>query len=195
MGRKADTNFLEKLNIRNGKFKLVSEYVNQKTDIIVSDELGIEYKTKPNDLLRGTNPSLKSAINPSKGFEIKAKIVHKDRYDYSLVNYKNSRATVCIICKKHGEFNQKPIDHLRGSGCPKCGLNNTVNYPFAKDKWASGFTDLCFFTEVLYSHLKPPLVFILPLKQCEILLLSMLNSPAACCKDSHSLIISPSFVF
>ena len=67
MGRKADTNFLEKLNIRNGKFKLVSEYVNQKTDIIVSDELGIEYKTKPNDLLRGTNPSLKSAINPSKG--------------------------------------------------------------------------------------------------------------------------------
>ena len=50
MGRKADTNFLEKLNIRNGKFKLVSEYVNQKTDIIVSDELGIEYKTKPNDL-------------------------------------------------------------------------------------------------------------------------------------------------
>lgn len=126
MGTKADTNFLEKLNIRNGKFKLVSEYVNQKTDIIVSDELGIEYKTKPNDLLRGTNPSLKSAINPSKGFEIKAKIVHKDRYDYSLVNYKNSRATVCIICKKHGEFNQKPIDHLRGSGCPECGLNNTI---------------------------------------------------------------------
>lgn len=25
---------------------------------------------------------------------------------------------------------------------------NRVNYPFAKDKWASGFTDLCFWKEV-----------------------------------------------
>jgi hypothetical protein len=25
-----------------------------------------------------------------------------------------------------------------------------VNYPFAKDKWASGFTALCFFAEVLF---------------------------------------------
>lgn len=29
------------------------------------------------------------------------------------------------------------------------GLQNLVNYPFAKDKWASGFTDLCFVTKVL----------------------------------------------
>ena len=63
MGRKPDVNFLEKLAKANGKFKLVSNYVNQITDIIVSDELGIEYKTKPRDILRGTNPSLRSAIN------------------------------------------------------------------------------------------------------------------------------------
>lgn len=126
MGTKPDNNFSEKLHIRNNKFKLVSEYVNKKTDIIVCDEFGIEYKTKPNDLLRGTNPSLKSAINPNKGFELKAKVVHGDIYDYSLVVYKDSRKPVCIICKKHGEFNQKPIDHLRKSGCPKCGLDRTL---------------------------------------------------------------------
>ena len=70
MGRKPDINFLEKLAKANGKFKLVSNYVNQITDIIVSDELGIEYKTKPNDILKGTNPSLRSAINPSNGFAL-----------------------------------------------------------------------------------------------------------------------------
>lgn len=126
MGRKADTNFSDKLAIRNSKFKLVSNYVNQKIDIIVSDELGIEYKTKPYDLLRGINPSLKSAINPSKAFTLKAKIIHGDKYDYSLVEYKNSRNLVIIICKIHGEFRQKPIDHFRNSGCPKCGINRTI---------------------------------------------------------------------
>lgn len=29
-----------------------------------------------------------------------------------------------------------------------------MNYPFAKDKWASGFTDLCFSKEVLFES--PP---------------------------------------
>lgn len=29
-----------------------------------------------------------------------------------------------------------------------------VNYPFAKDKWASGFTDLCFVAKVLFES--PP---------------------------------------
>ena len=126
MGRKPDINFLEKLAKANGKFKLVSNYVNQITDIIVSDELGIEYKTKPRDILRGINPSLRSAINPSEAFALKAKSIHGDIYDYSLVVYKNSRDLVRIICKEHGEFSQKPIDHFRKCGCPKCGINRTI---------------------------------------------------------------------
>ena len=27
---------------------------------------------------------------------------------------------MCIICPKHGEFWQKPNDHLNGHGCPEC---------------------------------------------------------------------------
>jgi len=50
----------------------------------------------------------------------RAKLVHGDKYDYSKVNYVNNRTKVIIICPEHGEFEQVPDSHLRGSGCPIC---------------------------------------------------------------------------
>ena len=46
--------------------------------------------------------------------------IHNNYYDYSLVEYINCKIKVCIICPKHGEFNQKPDHHVTGRGCPKC---------------------------------------------------------------------------
>ena len=43
-----------------------------------------------------------------------------DKYDYSKVEYVNMKTKVCIICPEHGEFWQRPIDHLNGCGCKKC---------------------------------------------------------------------------
>ena len=56
-----------------------------------------------------------------KDFINKAKEVHGNKYDYSKVEYKNSKTKVCIICPEHGEFWQRPYVHLLGQGCPKCG--------------------------------------------------------------------------
>lgn len=57
----------------------------------------------------------------SEQFLIKAKEIHNDRYDYSKVVYENVATKVIIICSKHGEFCQKPNDHLyRKTGCPNC---------------------------------------------------------------------------
>lgn len=50
----------------------------------------------------------------------KAKAVHDDKYDYIKVKYINQGTNVCIICKKHGEFWQRPNHHLSGVGCPSC---------------------------------------------------------------------------
>ena len=50
----------------------------------------------------------------------KAKNVHKDKFDYSLVIYKTARDYVTIICSIHGEFKQTPNNHLNGKGCPIC---------------------------------------------------------------------------
>ena len=51
----------------------------------------------------------------------RAREVHGDKYDYSKVKYVNSVTEVCIICKEHGDFWQKPRYHLCGNGCPVCG--------------------------------------------------------------------------
>ncbi len=56
----------------------------------------------------------------------KAKKIHKDFYDYSLVDYKNNNTKVKIICPIHGIFEQIPRSHLFGIGCPKCG-KGTIN--------------------------------------------------------------------
>ena len=53
----------------------------------------------------------------------KAREVHGDKYDYSKVNYVNAQIKVCIICPEHGEFWQKPYNHISGNGCPQCVRN------------------------------------------------------------------------
>lgn len=53
----------------------------------------------------------------------KSKLIHKDNYDYSLVDYKNSSEKVKIICKHHNTFEQLPFNHLSGKGCKFCSLN------------------------------------------------------------------------
>lgn len=54
----------------------------------------------------------------------KAREVHGNKYDYSKVKYVNNHTNVCIICPEHGEFWQRPDNHLNGKGCPKCGIEN-----------------------------------------------------------------------
>ena len=53
-------------------------------------------------------------------FVKRAKLVHGDKYDYSKVDYKGVKAPIIIICPEHGEFEQRPDEHLAGKGCAKC---------------------------------------------------------------------------
>ena len=51
-----------------------------------------------------------------------AKKVHGDKYDYSKAIFTRMADKVTIICPEHGAFEQRAIEHLEGSGCPKCAL-------------------------------------------------------------------------
>ena len=53
-------------------------------------------------------------------FVKKAKEIHGNKYNYSKVEYVNSKTKVCIICPEHGEFWQQPYIHLKKSGCLEC---------------------------------------------------------------------------
>lgn len=58
-------------------------------------------------------------------FIIEAQTIHNNKFDYSKIKYINIHTPVTIICKKHGEFEQRPIKHLLGSGCPTCAIEFT----------------------------------------------------------------------
>jgi len=72
----------------------------------------------------------------------KAKTIHSDKYDYSLVEYVTSLVKVKIICKKHGEFEQTPKAHYR-SGCSKCSKElQKDKYIKTRDKFVEESVEL-----------------------------------------------------
>jgi len=65
-------------------------------------------------------------MKTTKQFIKEAIKLNRDRYDYSLVNYINSKTKIKIICKEHGEFEQRPDHHLNNHGCSKCSKNKKL---------------------------------------------------------------------
>jgi hypothetical protein len=55
-------------------------------------------------------------------FVSRASLIHNNKYDYSLVDYKNTNHPVDIVCKVHGVFSQLPKIHLKGCDCQHCAL-------------------------------------------------------------------------
>lgn len=93
-----------------------------------------KFKILPYNLLNGQlcpkckyeKISLKNSSNTI-DFIKKARKVHGDKYDYSKVEYVNAHTKVCIICPIHGEFWQKPNNHLIGYSCKQCANEITAS--------------------------------------------------------------------
>lgn len=131
--------------------KLANKIHNFKYAYIKSDYNGInnkiriicpkhgEFWQKPDNHLKGQGCPLCGNENKGKyqkgnteNFIKKAKEIHGDKYNYSKVEYLNNRIKVCITCPEHGDFWQKPLDHIHGCGCPECGrkLNKSEKYVY-----------------------------------------------------------------
>ena len=91
-----------------------------------------------------------------------AQEIHRDKYDYSNVNYIRSSIPVSIMCPKHGEFLQTPIHHLKGAGCPLCANNvkNTKEQFIKKAKEIHG--DKYDYSKVIYTGNKNKVTIICP---------------------------------
>lgn len=53
----------------------------------------------------------------------KAQATHGTKFDYSKVEYINSKTNVTVVCALHGEFQTNPTNHIRGAGCRFCANN------------------------------------------------------------------------
>jgi predicted nucleic-acid-binding Zn-ribbon protein len=56
----------------------------------------------------------------------RARIVHGARYTYDGLVYSTAHVKVTITCPIHGDFDQAAYSHLRGNGCPACGLASNI---------------------------------------------------------------------
>lgn len=68
----------------------------------------------------GEESRKETKANDTEYFIEKAKKVHGDKYDYSLVRYETSHVHIDIICKDHGVFTMTPNNHWAGYGCSNC---------------------------------------------------------------------------
>ena len=126
MSKKLTTSNFIKIasKIHNNKYDYsLVEYINAITKVeIICPEHGI-FKQTPNNHTSNKNgcPICKNEKRLLTNFIEKSKEIHNNKYDYSLVDYKNIRTKIKIICPNHGLFTQTPNNHLNlKQGCPKC---------------------------------------------------------------------------
>ena len=62
-----------------------------------------------------------------------ANLIHQNKYCYDNVKYDKNYIKVKIICPEHGDFTQSPNSHLKGRGCPVCGLK--IKGGWTSTKW------------------------------------------------------------
>jgi hypothetical protein len=117
-------NFIKKSNIKhNNKYDYsLVDYKNMNTIVKIICPIHGEFEQQCNSHQRGSGCPYCSNNKKSNNDEFikKSNIKHINKYDYSLVDYKNNRTKVKLICKEHGVFEQIPENHLNGHGCPKC---------------------------------------------------------------------------
>ena len=104
------------------------EYVNNQTKVcIICPEHGEFWQTPVKHLVgRGCPKCGKESRREKRRKSIEdfikeANEIHRNKYDYSKVEYVNAKTKICIICPEHGEFWITPSKHITSKrGCPKC---------------------------------------------------------------------------
>jgi len=99
------------------------EYKTSKDKVKIICKIHDIFEQLPDNHLQGSGCVLCSGtyLSNTNEFIEKAKQIHGDKYDYSLVNYIQANSKIEIICKIHGKFEQTPSKHTNGKqGCIKC---------------------------------------------------------------------------
>lgn len=130
-----ETFILKANSIHNNKYDYSKiQYVNSITPIIIICPIHGQFLQKPSVHLNKCGCTVCGYIENRKTTEEyknifieKAKQVHNNKYNYSLVDYKKSQIKVKILCPIHGMFKQQPNMHISGTGCPKCRSDKMSN--------------------------------------------------------------------
>ena len=139
------------------------DYKNNYTKVCIICPTHEEFYQTPNVHLQGSGcPKCCGTFKlTTKKFIEKAIVVHGEKYDYSKIDYKNTKEKVCIICPEHGDFYQVAVSHLVGCGCPRCAIkfvsdsNRGTTCEFI-EKARKVHGDLYEYSKVLYKNNTTP---------------------------------------
>jgi very-short-patch-repair endonuclease len=98
--------------------------------------------------------------NKTELFISKANKIHKNRYDYSKVNYINAKTKITIICREHGDFKQTPSNHLSNYNCQKCAKNFQLDTVSFIEKAKSIHNDKYDYSKVNYINADTQIIII-----------------------------------
>lgn len=75
----------------------------------------------------GREAQIEKAKKDVNKFKQEVKELYGDRYNCDLVDYKNNKTPVILICNEHGEFKKRPDAILQGVACKKCSNRTKSN--------------------------------------------------------------------
>ena len=104
-------------------------YINNRTKVLIGCAIHGDFEQTPHEHLTGCGCT--SCYTDKRGlirrktdadFVTEANKIHNNYYVYDKVKYTTAFEPVIITCPIHGDFKQAPHNHLKGQGCPKCGI-------------------------------------------------------------------------
>lgn len=160
--KNTESEFLDKCNEKFGDLYDYSKmnYKNFNSIITICCKIHGDISIIPKSHLKGIGCSKCGNVlngnkrkTPLDEFIKKCREKHGDKYDYSKVDYIDANTKIIIICKEHGEFQQKPNHHLnRGSCCPKCTGHYTLTTEEFIEKSKLVHGDLYDYSKVDYKN-------------------------------------------
>jgi hypothetical protein len=127
------TVFIETATVRHDSqydySRVHEDFVNAHTKVRIGCPSHGEFRQTPNEHRRGQrcpDCSGRRGSTPDARREVfiaRAREIHGDRYDYSRTRYVDTRTPIVVVCRVHGPFEQRPMNHISShtpSNCLKC---------------------------------------------------------------------------
>jgi hypothetical protein len=108
-----------------------TKYIKENEPVVITCLLHDDFKQTPNAHLAGkgcrkcgVKKMSDSQRKTIEEFIKEARDIHGIKYNYNKIKYKDYHTPIIIGCPTHGDFEQRPADHIsqsKGHGCRKCG--------------------------------------------------------------------------
>lgn len=140
-------------------------YTNSCTKVIITCPIHGDFLQLPPSHLKGHGcPKCNNAYKKdTEDFIAEANLIHKNKYTYNKSIYLGNKKPVIITCPVHGDFKQKPSDHLKGKGCSLCAWDKLrLSSKQFIEKARKAHNDKYDYSKVLYKNSRSKVEIICP---------------------------------